>query len=81
MMQIQERVDRLLAADYAGNTEAAIAMFALVRSARVLLQKYPERKRLELLQAVIPFLRGETKPEVDYGPLLVTPDGRPIRPS
>lgn len=45
---------------YRGNTEAMLAIFALLRCARILLWLYPTSVRDAVLeQAILPFLRGE----------------------
>jgi len=42
--------------------EAGLAVFALVRCARVLLRKYPKVAQEELLDAIVPFLEGKAEP-------------------
>lgn len=63
MAKVQDDIKQLLLREYAGNTEVALIIFALVRLAREFLYMYPGRMQTFLLQAVLPFLRSETKPE------------------
>lgn len=50
--------------------EAAVAAFALLRCARILLDKYPSESRQALLEVVVAFLRHDQV--IEEHPLLVT---------
>lgn len=61
MKRIENEVARTLA-PFRANTEAGLAIFALIRCARLLLRLYPERTQQELLSVVVPFLQGGPPP-------------------
>lgn len=51
--------------------EAALAIFALCQCARRLLDLYPSVTRAALVEAIIPFLEGDTAATTDINRLLV----------
>lgn len=60
MTFLENKISKTIA-PYRENTEAALAIFALVRCARVLLQLYPLHVQVALIDTLHAFLRGETK--------------------
>jgi hypothetical protein len=58
MTKLEREIEKALL-PFRENTEAALAIFACCRAARRLLSLYPDWTQMELLQAIIPFVRGE----------------------
>lgn len=67
--EIQVELTHVLVQVNERKVEAALAVFALLRCARVLLDKYPAETREQLMQAIEPFLRGGTLG--DASPLVI----------
>lgn len=57
MLFLQAEIEKTLA-PYRENTEAGIAVFALVRCAKKLLELYPDATRADLTEVIIYFLLG-----------------------
>jgi hypothetical protein len=57
--ELQAQLTQVLLRAAEQKVEAALAVFACIRCARVLLERYPPDTRAALLTAIDPFLRGE----------------------
>lgn len=62
MKRVENEVARTLA-PFRGNTEAALAVFALVRCARLLLRLYPAKTQKELIPVLVDYLQGNGSAE------------------
>lgn len=63
MARVEHEVEQLLMREFAETTEVLLIVFALGRLARKFLRMYPPRMQQFALQALMPFLRGDTRPE------------------
>jgi hypothetical protein len=73
MFALEQQLALVLQRANAQKVEAAVAAFACVRCARILLNLYPEAARGVLVdETVIPFLKNEQAPAAD-APLIVIP--------
>lgn len=68
--QLQADLTQVLLRANEAHVEAALAIFALCRCARILLDRYPSRTRDMLCQVVVGFLQGDTEAPESDGRLL-----------
>lgn len=57
MSELQLELSRVLVRANSNRMEAGIAAFACIRCARALLDKYPDKARLELIEVIVAFLK------------------------
>jgi len=76
--RIQVEVAKVLR-PFAHNTEAGLAVMALIRNARVLIRRYPPELQSAMNEAIRMYLEGETPDEVVL-PFNVTSPGGIILP-
>lgn len=75
MAFLEDKVSRALT-PYRQNTEAAIAVAALLRCARKLIELYPPAKQLELVELAVAFLKKERVDLVEDSKLVLPPGWR-----
>ena len=66
MRELQVELSYVLQRANARHMEAALAAFACLRCARILLDKYPANTRAALLEAIYPFLAGVPASDITF---------------